>query len=110
MGPGIVHLQHKVQIVFNESEQGPTDQGSIANERWQRQNEMAYAHSNTTTQGGFFERIGRFYSALKDARHRQALFITTRIELSNLTDRELQDLGIHRSMITRIAREAAYQK
>lgn len=71
---------------------------------------MAYAHSNTTAHGGFFDRISRVISALKDARRRQALYAVTRSELANLTDRDLADLGIHRSMITRIAREAAYRK
>lgn len=35
---------------------------------------------------------------------------TTLSELSNLSDRELNDLGIDRTMIRSIAHEAAYQK
>ncbi len=71
---------------------------------------MAYTQSNTSAQSGFFARVSRLFHGLMEARRRQALFLVTQAELSNLTDHDLADLGIHRSMITRIAREAAYRK
>ncbi len=71
---------------------------------------MAYAHSTSTTQGGIFARVSRLLQGLVEARRRQALYLVTRAELSNLSDHELADLGIHRSMINRIARDAAYAK
>lgn len=51
-------------------------------------------------------RIGAY---LEDLAARRALgrqIRETRLELSRLSDRELADLGIHRSNISRIAREA----
>ncbi|WP_255435669.1 DUF1127 domain-containing protein [Paracoccus sp. S1E-3] len=47
---------------------------------------------------------------LQEARARRAVYRQTVSELSNLSNRELADLGIHRSMITRIATEAAWGK
>lgn len=46
----------------------------------------------------------------QEARARRAVYRQTVNELSNLSNRELADLGIHRSMITRIATEAAWGK
>ncbi|MFV0245064.1 MAG: DUF1127 domain-containing protein [Qingshengfaniella sp.] len=40
-------------------------------------------------------------------RHRRAAFVSVRNELGCLTDRELNDIGIARSQIDAIAREAA---
>lgn len=47
---------------------------------------------------------------LQEARARRAVYRQTVAELSSLSNRELDDLGIHRSMITRIATEAAWGK
>ncbi|TXB70067.1 DUF1127 domain-containing protein [Paracoccus aurantiacus] len=47
---------------------------------------------------------------LQEARARRAVYRQTVSELSNLSNRELDDLGLHRSMITRIATEAAWGK
>ncbi len=55
---------------------------------------------------GFMGMIVRF----QEARARRAVYRQTVSELSNLSNRELADLGIHRSMITRIATEAAWGK
>lgn len=48
--------------------------------------------------------------ALLDYFRRQSVFRSTYKELSNLSSRQLADIGIDRSMITRIALEAAYGK
>lgn len=47
---------------------------------------------------------------LRDAYTRRRVYRQTYNELSNLTTRELDDLGIARSMIRRLATEAAYGK
>ncbi|WBU54753.1 DUF1127 domain-containing protein [Paracoccus sp. SCSIO 75233] len=47
---------------------------------------------------------------LQEARARRVVYRQTVKELSCLSSRELNDLGIHRSMITRIAAEAAWGK
>jgi uncharacterized protein YjiS (DUF1127 family) len=41
---------------------------------------------------------------------RRRVYNRTHAELSQLSTRELDDLGISRSMITRLAQEAAYKK
>ncbi|HMQ41621.1 MAG TPA: DUF1127 domain-containing protein [Paracoccus sp. (in: a-proteobacteria)] len=50
------------------------------------------------------------FARLQEARARRAVYRQTVAELSSLSSRELDDLGIHRSMITRIASEAAWGK
>lgn len=50
--------------------------------------------------------IARFSAALE----RRRVYYRTARELNNLTTRELADLGLSRSMITRVALEAAYGK
>lgn len=47
-------------------------------------------------------------AALSEAWARYRLYRRTYAELSALTTRDLGDLGISRSMITRLAHEAAY--
>jgi uncharacterized protein YjiS (DUF1127 family) len=48
------------------------------------------------------------FAALGDAWAQYRVYRRTYAELNALTTRELDDLGISRSMITRLAREAAY--
>lgn len=49
-------------------------------------------------------------AGLRDALARRKVFRETLRELKGLSNRELADLGISRSMITRVATEAAYGK
>ncbi len=49
-------------------------------------------------------------AGLADAWNRYILFRRTYEELNALSTRELSDMGISRSMITRLAYEAAYGK
>ncbi|WP_339107800.1 DUF1127 domain-containing protein [Thioclava sp. GXIMD4216] len=46
--------------------------------------------------------------ALKDAIARRKLYNETLAELRSLSTRELDDLGMSRAMLTRVAAEAAY--
>ncbi len=55
-------------------------------------------------------RIAAFRAWFDDYRSRRSVFRRTLKELSALSDRDLADLGIHRSMIIGLAREAAYGK
>ncbi|MCV2871435.1 DUF1127 domain-containing protein [Defluviimonas sp. WL0050] len=71
---------------------------------------MAYS---TVTRGahiGLADRIAAFFTALRDSRQRYRMYRQTVNELSVLSDRELHDLGLHRSSIDAIALEAAYGK
>ncbi|MDO5528751.1 MAG: DUF1127 domain-containing protein [Paracoccus sp. (in: a-proteobacteria)] len=48
------------------------------------------------------------FGRLRDYLARRALYRRTVAELRQLNDRELNDLGLHRSMITRVASKAAW--
>jgi len=54
--------------------------------------------------------ISRAIQGLRSRIHRRRVYARTYAELSNLSTRELDDLGISRSMISRLAYEAANQK
>ena len=58
----------------------------------------------------FFTRVQAVVVTLKQAARRRAVYRRTVRELNALTEREMTDLGIHPSMITEVAREAAYGK
>lgn len=67
---------------------------------------MAYI---TQTLAGFSiaERFTTLRADFNEARAKRAIYRTTKNELSNLSSRELADIGINPSMINRIAMEAA---
>ncbi|MFD1343745.1 DUF1127 domain-containing protein [Litorisediminicola beolgyonensis] len=65
---------------------------------------MAYATHISSAPTGRFE---TFTASLRTALQRRRVFSRTLKELSALSDRELADLGLHRSMLRRIAQEAA---
>lgn len=70
-------------------------------------NTLTHTAQNERAAGtGIMGLIARF----QESRARRAVYRQTVEELSNLSNRELDDLGIHRSMITRIANEAAWGK
>lgn len=71
---------------------------------------MAYVNTTRVAHGGFADRIQGMVETFRTALARRAIYRQTLRELNALTQRELADLGIHRSMITRLAREAAYGK
>ena len=62
---------------------------------------------------GTFAASGRgqgLFARISDALSRRRVYHRTHAELSALSTRELEDLGINRSMISRLAYEAAYRK
>ncbi|MCH8465462.1 MAG: DUF1127 domain-containing protein [Roseinatronobacter sp.] len=54
--------------------------------------------------------LGALVRRLSDMLARRRVFKRTHAELNQLSTRELEDLGISRSMISRLAYEAAYGK
>lgn len=69
---------------------------------------MAYATEIRIPGAALIERTGTLMSSLADRFAKHQLFRTTVRELGALSDRELADLGIHRSAIKRIALDSAY--
>ena len=70
---------------------------------------MAYVNSRSASLG-FADRFQSVVKTVKEAVARRALYNQTLSELSSLTDRDLTDLGLSRSSIADIAREASYTK
>ena len=66
---------------------------------------MAYLNTTAAPQG-----LAGLRARVLDAVAKRRVYRTTLTELSSLTNRELSDLGISRSMIKGIAIEAAYGK
>ena len=65
---------------------------------------MAYA---TTSSAPLFPALSNWAETLRARRAAYRTYRTTYNELKHLSDRELADIGIHRSMIRSIAKEAA---
>ena len=66
---------------------------------------MAYLNTAAAPQG-----LSGLRARIQDAMEKRRIYRTTLSELSGLSNRELADLGIARSMIKGIALEAAYGK
>lgn len=65
-------------------------------------------HTQTAAGLSLSARFSNLVEGFKEARARRRLFKETLRELNGLSTRELNDLGLSRSMITRVAYEAAY--
>ncbi len=71
---------------------------------------MAYVNSTRAATSGIADRFNIVLASVRAAIVRRQKYSQTLRELNALTERELLDLGISRSMISRIAAEAAYGK
>lgn len=69
---------------------------------------MAHIAENIGT-GSFRAPFGGLFGRIADAFARRRVYNRTYAELNALTTRELDDLGISRSMISRLAYEAAFE-
>ncbi|MFT6605007.1 MAG: hypothetical protein ACJA2X_000183 [Halocynthiibacter sp.] len=69
---------------------------------------MAYVHSVRTADAGITDRISAVFKDLGERYSQYATYRKTLRELGELSNRELADLGIHRSSLRAIAIEAAY--
>lgn len=68
---------------------------------------MAFITDNRTATVSIADRFAAFASNFAEAYAQRKLYKTTYHELDALSNRELADLGIHRSMIKSIALEAS---
>ena len=71
---------------------------------------MAYVNQTRSAAANLADHIVELYADFRAARAQARLYRTTYRELSALSARDLDDLGVNRSMIRSIAREAAYGK
>lgn len=71
---------------------------------------MASINVIRSAETGLGDRIHAFFVGLREARQRYRVYRETVRELNTLSDRDLSDLGLHRSAIDSIAIEAAYGK
>ena len=71
---------------------------------------MAIVNDVQSGAHGLIGRVAGFWKNLQESRQRRRVFVQTLRELNALSTRELDDLGINRTMITRVAHEAAYGK
>ena len=71
---------------------------------------MAYVNSSRAASYGIADRAAAIVKTVRVGLERRRVFKQTVRELQALSNRELADLGIHRTMITRVANEAAYGK
>lgn len=69
---------------------------------------MAYV--NTTANSSVLARVLAATAGITAALRKRQVYLSTQHELNSLSNRDLSDLGIHRSMIAEISREAAYGK
>ncbi|MBL4807831.1 MAG: DUF1127 domain-containing protein [Rhodobacteraceae bacterium] len=71
---------------------------------------MAYISIDQPTAPTLFNRIATAFVSMRQAQANNALFRVTLAELRGLSDRELHDLGLSRSSLIEVAREAVYNK
>ncbi|TXI05519.1 MAG: DUF1127 domain-containing protein [Pseudorhodobacter sp.] len=72
---------------------------------------MAYVNSTLRTDAlSFRDMIAHPVAALQLMAQRRRVYVQTVTELQALSDRDLADLGLHRSMISAVAKDAAYGK
>lgn len=63
--------------------------------------------SGTQVESGLFAQIRSLIASGKERAAKRAVYRRTLNELRMLSDRDLQDLGLHRSMIREVALDAA---
>jgi uncharacterized protein YjiS (DUF1127 family) len=71
---------------------------------------MAYANSSRQATVSFGDRIAALMKVAGQSMQRRKVYLQTLQELNGLSERDLADLGLARSDITDVAREAAYGK
>lgn len=70
---------------------------------------MAFFTETLSSRASFGDKIAAFWVQAQEARTKRAVFHQTFRELSSLSTRDLNDLGLSRSMIRRVAYQAAYE-
>jgi uncharacterized protein YjiS (DUF1127 family) len=99
---GIVHSQKQTHLNPNDARQS---------RRTNKRQGTTMAFSTETLRGpGLLSGLRDSVARLLEALQRRRVYNRTFAELNRLSTRELEDLGISRCMISRLAHEAAYGK
>jgi uncharacterized protein YjiS (DUF1127 family) len=70
---------------------------------------MAYSTELSNAQSGLTGWMATLANTLRTRIEKRRVYKTTLNELGSLSNRELADLGLHRSMLRRVAWQAAYE-
>jgi uncharacterized protein YjiS (DUF1127 family) len=68
---------------------------------------MAYITGTAAPSFGLAEKFAALRARMREARRTRAIYRQTLEELSQLSERDLADLGLHRSQIRTVAQQAA---
>lgn len=99
----IVHLQQSAHLYPNAAD----GSAGAAPDVRKKDAPMTYRTDTRTAETGLAGTIAGLRTAFADARARRAAYRQTVYELGSLSNRELADLGIYRSMIRQIATDVA---
>lgn len=70
---------------------------------------MAFASTYITAQQGAADRLAALIATASERFRKARLYRKTLNELSALPDATLADMGLHRSMVARVAHQAVYK-
>lgn len=71
---------------------------------------MAYVNTARAAAPSIWSLFAHPMNSLSVLLQRRRVYVQTLTELNALSDRDLADLGLHRSLIRTVAKEAAYGK
>ena len=69
---------------------------------------MAYMNIARSSEWGIAQQIKAYFDRMSDQRRRGRVYRETVDELRAMSDRDLADIGVHRSTIEEIAMKAAF--
>jgi uncharacterized protein YjiS (DUF1127 family) len=103
-GPGIVQSQQSDHVCPDAK----TGTGSGRRPTEESEAMMAYVNSSRQATVSFGDLIAALVKVIGQSMQRRRVYLQTLNELNALSDRDLSDLGLARSDIPYVAREAAY--
>lgn len=115
-GVSIVHMQHPNHLVGNAAVIATSNAAALPRDPTRgpmppeiERRTMAYMTQGALrAQGGLLSRLAEARTALGERLARRAVYRRTLNEMSMLSDRDLADLGVHRSQLRSIAWKAAH--
>jgi uncharacterized protein YjiS (DUF1127 family) len=105
----IVQMQQLPHLYLARESQGQKNPRTTPKEE-SNEVTMSYVQSVRASSPSIFEYISAPFASLRIAAQRRRVYSQTLSELQALSDRDLADLGLHRSLISAVAKEAAYGK